>query len=202
MESKRGITTAGLVIIVFLAFFMLIILAIISYSVGIADEKISGIDFNMPSSNMNMSFNQTYQSIMHPGMVALSVSVPRNIGIGTLLGMVLCLMIVGTKTKRKSKLWIILDIFIIILAEIIAVIVTNTFKDQILSLSPELQDIFINTLSASSKWVLNMPTLIPTIGVLVMITTYMLKKDSTDPNDQEDEGGFDYSINDNAEDDE
>ncbi len=182
MENKKAYTTMMLIFLIFFALILLTSLAVFSYSLGLVDTQFSQLDFKIG----NISFNESYQKLMHPGMVALSVTSPKMVSIGTILGLVLVLLIVGIKSKRKSNLWIILDIFIIIVAEIVAVAVKITFENYIINLTPELYVIFTTTLAASSKWILNLPTLIPTIGVLIMIATYILRRE-----DKGDEtGGF------------
>lgn len=182
MENKKGFTTLMLIFVVFFAIALLIFLAVLSLLFSTMDIQISQLDFMIG----NQSFNETYQSLVHPGMVSLSVTVPRNISIGTLIGMVLVMLLVGMKSPRRSKLWIILDIFIIIVAEIVAVAIKITFENEILNLTPELFIIFSNTLAESSKWILNLPTIIPTLGALIILATYVLRRE-----DREDEtGGF------------
>ena len=110
-------------------------------------------------------------------MEVLSVNSPRIISISTILGMILILLIIGMKTERKNNLWIILDLFIIIVAEIVAVAIKVNFEENILNLTPELYTIFTTTLAEGSKWILNMPTTIPIIGALIMLATYLLRKE-------------------------
>jgi hypothetical protein len=187
MENKKGVTTLALIAIIFFALFLIILLAIVSYAAGLFDSQISKLDINLG----NFSFNETYQEAMHPSMEVIEVSGPRMISMGVLFGMVLLMLIVGAKTEKKHNLWIILDIVIIIVAEIIAVYIKTVFQDTIMNLSPELYQIFITTLSSASKWILNMPTIIPTVGVLIILATYVLKKEE----DEGSEEGF-YQIED------
>jgi hypothetical protein len=180
MENKKGVTTLALIAIIFFALFLVILLAIISFSVGIFDSQISKLDITLG----NFSFNETYQETMHPSMNVLEVTGPKMISIGTLLGMVLIMLLIGAKTEKKHNIWIILDIIIIIVAEIIAVYIKGIFQDTIMNLSPELYQIFITTLSESSKWILNMPTIIPTVGVLIILATYVLKREDEETSEE------------------
>ncbi len=185
MENKKAIakiTTPMLFLVVIFSIIVLVSLGIFSYGFRIADDSISSIDFMIG----NQSFNDTYQQIVHPGLEALSITGPRIMSMGILIGMVLVILFIGMKSDIKSKLWIIIDIFIIIFAEMLAVAVKTTFENDLLNLTPELFEVFTTTLSAGSKWILNMPTIIPTVGVLLLIATYVLKKQ-----DQEEESdGF------------
>jgi glucan phosphoethanolaminetransferase (alkaline phosphatase superfamily) len=188
MENKRGITTLGLVFIIFLAFFMLIILAVLSYSVGIADNRLSSLNLTIG----NTTWNNTYQEVMHPGMETLRTTTPQIISIGTFFGMILCLLFVGISVRPKSNLWIILDIGILIVCEIVAVVISQTFRDSILHLNPELLTVFSGTLSTGSKFILNLPTIIPTAGVLVILATYLFNKEEVEEQTEEaiNTGGF------------
>ena len=188
MENKKGVTTIALIVVIFIAISLLVVLAIFSYALGLVDHTFLQIDLNVG----NTSFNETYQELMQPGLQTLEITVPQNISIGVLLGLVFVLLIVGAKSPKKSNIWIILDIVVIIIAEVVAVAIKISFRDQILNLTPELYNVFTTTLQSGSKWILNLPTLIPTIGVLIIIATYILKKEV---NENEDEGGF-YQVDD------
>lgn len=191
MENKKGITTFALIIVIFICLAILVILAIFSYAVGLADDQISTLDVMIG----NDSLNDTYQELMHPGVETLRTTVPKTMSISVFLGMVLVLLIIGVKSERKSNIWIILDIIVIIVAEIVAVAIKNSFEDYILNLTPELYAIFTTTLSEGSKWILNLPTIIPTIGVMIIIATYVLKRE----NPEESENGGFYQIEDEEE---
>jgi hypothetical protein len=188
MENKRGVTTLGLIVIIFLAFFILIILGVMSYGIGVADRSLSSLDLTIG----NTTWNETYQEQMHSGMESLRTTGPQIMSIGMFFGMILCLLLVGINTKTKSNLWIMLDIGIIIIAEVVAVIISQTFRNSIMNISPELLTVFSTTLSAGSKFILNLPTIIPTVGVLVIIATYLFKKEEVEEEiDQSlENGGF------------
>lgn len=190
MEDKRGMNTLGLIFIIFSALFVLIILGIMSYSFGLVDNTFSSLNLNVG----NTSWNQTYQEQMHPGIESLRTTGPQIMSVGIFFGMIFCLILVGIKSPSKSNLWIMLDLGILIIAELVAVIISNTFRESILNISPELLTVFSTTLSAGSKFILNLPTIIPTAGVLVIIGTYLFKKEDVEEEvDQNlEEGGFPY----------
>jgi hypothetical protein len=176
VKNKKGITTFGTIIIIFVALMAIIMLAIFSYSIGIVDSNLSKINLTLG----NTSFNQMYTSNMHPGMQTLQNNTPKIISIGLMIGMILCLLYVSTKTPPKSKLWIIIDILIIILAEVFAVIISLGFQNYIISINSDLMNIYINTLSEGSKFIIYLPAIIPTIGALVMIATYILRRERSE----------------------
>ena len=188
MENKKGQlsppTTPMLIVIIFFSAILLTVLAITSWGFQMVDNQISQLDFQIG----NQSFNETYQTLVHPGMETLSISGPRAISIGTLIGMVLVILFIGMKSGKRSNLWIILDVCIIIIAEIIAVTIKFYFQNYIMTLTPELFNIFITTFSDSSKWILNLPTIIPTVGALLILATYILRRE----NKEEREGGEEF----------
>jgi len=173
MVNKKGVETLGVIFVIFAALFILIILAICSYSFGLLDNTLSGLDLTVG----NTTWNETYTAQLQPAIQTIETTIPQNVSIGVILGMVLCLLLVGSKVPAKSNLWIILDIFILIIAEIVAVAVSSTFRESLLHITPEFFTIFSTTLSATSKFILNLPTLTATIGVLVILATYIMRKE-------------------------
>lgn len=177
MKKRKGqVTTLGLILIIFLAFFLLILLAILSYGVGVFDTQLSKINLTVG----NTTWNATYQEQMHPGMETLRTITPQMISLGVFFGMILVLMFVGVKVKSRSNLWIIADIGVIIVCELVAVAISSAFRNTILSISPQLLTVFSSTLSGGSKFILNLPTIIPTAGILVMLATYLFKKEAVE----------------------
>lgn len=103
-------------------------------------------------------------------------------GLAFLLGMILLMMgnayFIG---QRNHKLFIILDIFLLIGCFILAVYVSQVYYTYITSFStidennPDLNaDIYINELKNSSKIMLNLPGIVATLGVLIMIFSYLI----------------------------
>ncbi len=182
MLNKKGLTTLGLIVIIFISFILLVSLGVVSWAISLADDQISSLDFLIG----NQSFNDTYQQIMKPSMDVLSVNGPKIISIATMIGMVLVLIFVAMKSPKKSRLWILVDIFIIIISVMIAVAIKTSFEDSILNLTPELFEIFTTTLAEGSKWILNLPTIVGTLGALIIIATYVLKRED----EEEQTGGF------------
>lgn len=172
MENKKGVTTVTLIAFVFISLLLVIALGVFSFVIGAVDDSFSSIDLNIG----NQSFNDTYQELMHGGMETLEITVPRNVATGTLIGMVLIMILIGVKAPKKSNVWLILDVGIIIVAEIFAVVISSSFENSILHLTPEFFNIFSTTLAESSKWILNLPVIVPTVGALIMAATYILKK--------------------------
>jgi len=173
--NKKGVTTVMLIVFVFVGLILLVVLGIGVYGFNLVDDTFSQIDFNIS----NTSFQETYNQTLQPGIEAMTTTVPVLISTGVLLGFILVMMIAGYSVKRINKLWILLDVFIIIVAEVIAVIISSSFR-TFMNSSPELLSIFSNTLSAGSRYVLNLPIIVPILGGLVMLMTYLTVKEKED----------------------
>ena len=167
-KNKKGVVTFGLIILIGVGFLLMIVLGITVWSFTIVDGLFSKIDFDVG----NTSFNDTYDQILRPGITSFTTTMPAIISTGVLLGMILSLMIVGYQSKKIGKLWILLDIAIIIVAEAIAATVSSGFVSFI-NYNPELLSIYSNNLSSGARYIINLPTIIPISGALIMLVTHL-----------------------------
>lgn len=171
MENKKGITSFALIGFIFMCLMVLIGIASLSFGMGELDTAMSSIGGKVGV----MDFNETYNEFMKPGVIAAKTTVPRNIGIGTLLGMVIMLMIFGWAAPAISQIWILLDILVIIVSEILAVYIKDSFV-LFMNSTPQITSILQNELASSSAFVLSLPLIVPTVGVLLMVITHMRVK--------------------------
>lgn len=169
MENKRGFITLTLIGVIFISLVLMVILGVTIYGFTIADNAFSQIEIDFGN---NITFNDTYSETLQPGITSIKTTVPQTISIGILLGMILCMMIVAFSAKRVGRLWIMLDIVVIIIAELGAVAIISSFTSFINS-NPVYLQIFSTTLSVGSKFILNLHIIVPTVGVLVMLATYV-----------------------------
>ena len=110
------------------------------------------------------------------GSTSAKSTAPQIISVGTLLGMIIILIIIGYNSRKMDRLWLLVDIGIIIIAEAVVVVVRSSFV-SFMNSAPELAQIYRTTLSVGAKFILNMPTILPTIGAILMVLThYMTKK--------------------------
>lgn len=172
MKNKKGVTTLTLIVIIFVAFFMMIMLGILSYGMGQADEAFSDLNITIG----NTSFQTIYEQSLQQGLNSLETTVPQIISTGVLIGMVLVMIIIGYSTSKKKYIWILLDIAIIIIAEILAVIIRSSFVDY-MNTSPEILAVFRDILPQGAKFILNLPTLVPIMGAIMILATYMMTKE-------------------------
>lgn len=171
MKNKRGQITFMLIFFVIAALVTIGVLGISSWTFGMVDEQLRSFDFELG----NVSWNETYNETLGLGLEAASTSSPQLISIGLLFGMIICMMFVGYHAGTKNKLWILLDIGILIVVEILAAISVSSFY-SLMNINPELLDVYSNTLSAGSKFVINLPVIAPVVGVLLMIMTNIVNK--------------------------
>lgn len=171
--NKKGYTTISLVLLIIFALVLMIILVATSWGFSLVDDSLSQLDFNVTG---NTTFNGTYQTTLRPGIIAMETTVPVIISSGVLLGMVLSLMLVGYNMKKISRLWVLLDIAFIILATAVASLVSSNYTTFINSDSAILI-VAGTTLSAGSKYIVNLPLIIPIVGVLVMLATHLITRE-------------------------
>ncbi len=172
IKNKRGITTLSLILIIFLSFFLLVMMGMLSFGMNQVDESFLSIDFEIG----NFSWNESYQETLQPGIIAMETTVPRTISIGVLLGMIITMLIVGFKIKKVKEYWAIIDIGIIIVAQIFSVVIRDLFVEY-MNISPEFLAIYRDTLPEGAKFILNFPVVIPIIGIIIMGATYFVTKD-------------------------
>ncbi len=175
-HNKKGYITLGMIMIVIFSLVLMMVIGVSVLVFDIVDEGFSDINFELG----NVSFNETYDSSLGIGLNAMKTTFPKIVSLGTLLGMIIVLILIGYFSPKIGKLWIVLDFFVIIVVEMIAVVVSSSFENFINS-SPELLAIFSTRLSAGSTFILTLPITVPMIGGLIMLATYILNKNFDKP---------------------
>jgi len=178
-KNKRGVTTFMLIAVVFLGFALMVMLIIGSFAAGKIDDSMSELTGQLG----NTSIQEVYQANLQPGIIAMKTTVPQIISTGVLLGMVICMFIVGYGTKKLKQIWILLDIGIIIAAEALSVIVKSSFIEFI-NLSPEMLSIARDILPLGAKFILNLPTTVPIMGAVIILATHFITKDKEEDTTQ------------------
>ncbi len=170
-NNKKGLATFGLILVIIVALILMIFIVMLSFAMGTADQVLSQLNGTIG----NTSIAETYQNTLKGGIVAMETTVPQIISTGVLLGMILGMLIVGFNIKKIHQIWMAVDIVIIIIAEALASLVTTNFIVYISS-NEAFTEIARYTLPQAAKFVLNLPILVPTIGVVVMLVTYFTTK--------------------------
>ena len=177
VANKRGVTTITLIILIFTCLTLMGILGVTTWTASLIDESLSSIeDFNIG----NQSFQEVYNETLKPGLETASTTMPQIISMGTMLGMVILMMLIGYFSTEIGRMWLLVDIAVLIIAEAIASSVSSGFVSYMNS-TPELLEIYSNTLSDGAAFVINLPIIIPAIGMLIMLATYIkVKKERRD----------------------
>lgn len=171
MKNKKGQITLLLIFFIIAALVTMVSLGVGSWGLGIVDEQLRSIDFEVG----NVSWNETYNQSLGRGLQTATNDSAKIMSLGILIGMIIVMMLIGYYSPERGHLWIILDIGVIIVAEIIAGVVVSSFQ-SLMNIHPSLFDIFSNNLSEGSKFILSLPIIVPVVGVLMMIMTNIVNK--------------------------
>ncbi len=172
VANKKGVTMVTLIVLIFTCLIVMGILGVTTWTASLADESLSSIgDFAIG----NQSFQEVYNQTLKPGLETASTTMPQIISMGVMLGMVILMMLVGYFSAEIGRMWILVDIAFLIIAEAIASAVSAGFVSYINS-TPELLAISSGTLSEGASFVINLPIIIPPIGMLIMLATYIKVK--------------------------
>lgn len=177
MDSRKGFApTIMLIFFIFFTFMALVLLGALYYGFSQADTLLNGIDFTVG----NVSFHTSYVATLEKGL-SQTLNMFVLISIGLCVGQLLTMIGMGYMLSGKNKLIAIADIGIIIVAFIVAVIVSGIFNNYIHS-SADLLSIYSNQLSLASRFVLNLPLIVTIVGGLIMLATYATVPRKTEPN--------------------
>lgn len=170
-KNKKGMTTIQIFLFIFAAFLGIILLGIAMWGFDLVNDNL-GIDVNVGQVNLQNVTNQTFGKVSNA-----FVDNGDTIGIILLLGMCLFMIVNGYVIGQKyPKLWIVIDIFILVFAFVLAVYISQTYSTLINSSS--ILSIYEDSLPNSSTFVLNLPLVISIVGILIMIVTYAgIRKD-------------------------
>ena len=172
INDKRGVTTLALIFVIIFSLIIVGLFIIGSYAFGLADDSLTKIEASIG----NDSFQGVYQNTLQLGIKAMETTVPQVASIAILLGMIIVMLIIGYSSKKMNRLWLLVDIGVLIIAEILAVIVASNFSEYVSS-NPAFITIVRDTLPLAAKFILNLPILVPTIGIIIMIATHLLTKE-------------------------
>lgn len=178
MENKKGqMGVIGLFDFVFAVFFIAIALGLAFWGFHLITDTLR-IDVEIGQVNLEDITNSTLGQLD----VAFVNSVD-TIGIMLLLGMSLLMILNAYFFGQSNKVFLFLDIFIIIIAFILAVYLSSSY-DILINASPTL-NIFIDNLPNTSTFVLRLPIYVATLGAILLIVSYSglrRRNEGGDPN--------------------
>jgi len=168
MESKGGFVTITLFFFVFFALMVVFILGIGFYGFEIADTlmgDISGLNIG------NTSFEETYDETLGLGFQSFLNSLTW---MATLLifGMMFVMMLVGFLIPKGNRMLVVLDIFIIVGAFIVAVYISNAF-DSFININEDFLNVYSEDFNTPSTLLLRLPIITTIVGILIMLITYL-----------------------------
>ena len=166
MRKAGKLKALMLLVLIFLGFMAIVIIGIFVYGANLIDQTFSSIDLTIGDQN----FTETYDETLGKG-INVFLNSADNYGLGLLLGMILLMAIVSYTFSERQKVWIVAEFVILIMAFIFAVSIQGAYNTVINS-STTLLDIYSIDLIKSSKFILNLPIIIPVVWAFIVIITY------------------------------
>lgn len=172
MINKKGSAVVFGIALIVVSFLVALFLGLTVYSFNLVNDVIS-IDVEVGQVNLKNISDSTFGQI--------NTSMLNNadtIGIVMLLGMCVLMMFNGYYLGSKSpKMFFVVDIFLLALFFVPSIYVSQVYSTFINS-STVLSDTFINIIPDTSKFILNLPEIVATVGVITMILSYAgIRKD-------------------------
>lgn len=176
MLNKKGSTVIWSFVIIFVALLFSIFLGIIVYTFNTTNTVLSQ-DVDIGQVNLQNVTATTFGQI-NTGMINNA----DTIGIIFLFGMILLMIINGYFIGGKlPKLFFIIDIFLLALFFIPSIYVSQIYETFIYS-TDLFESTFTDIIPKVSKFMLNLPIIIGTAGIITMIVSYaaLRKEDRTE----------------------
>ena len=170
MGKAGKLNALMLIVLIFLGFMGIIIMGIFVYGANLVNQTFSNIDVTIGDQN----FTEVYDETLGKG-INVFLNSADNYGLTLLLGMVLLMAITSYAFSERQKVWIVAEFVILIIAFILAVSIQGAYNTVINS-STTLLDIYSIDLIKSSKFILNLPIIIPVVWSFIVIITYGIFK--------------------------
>lgn len=188
MVYKKGSAIGKSIMIfffIFMAFMGIIILGIFTYAGNIVNQSFESINFDIGDTN----FSEVYDDTLGHGIDA-ALNQADNWGMTLLFGMCLLMVLCGFIFKEDNRIWLVAEILILVVAFITAVALQGAYNQTIHS-SAELLDVYSTDLDDSSRFVLNLPWIVPILWMFIMIFSYgRIKRDKPKASQEFDDIGY------------
>lgn len=164
--KKKGMATLDIIPYLFIFLMVAIFLGIAVYSFQLINNTLNQ-DVQVGQVNLGNVTELTFGKISNA-----FVDNADNIGLALLIGMCL-LMIMNAFLLSSSypKVFIILDILILIFAFILAVYISQSYNTYIQGVKGTI-DVYIDNMPKTSTFILNLPTFVGTLGAIIIIISY------------------------------
>ena len=166
-----------LLVLIFLGFAGIMTVGIFVYGANLISQTFSSIDIKVG----NVNFTEAYDDTLVQG-INVFLNSADNYGLLLLLGMIILMALSSYTFSEKQKAWIVAEFAILIVAYIFAVMIQGAYNTVINS-STTLLDIYSVDLIRSSKFILNLPIIIPVVWAFIIILTYGIFRKDRMPGD-------------------
>lgn len=165
MKNKRGTATRELIIFVVIAMIMIVVVGLYAYLFNAVTGYL-GADLNAGQVNMANVTASTMGQINTAILDKLDL-----LGMMILFGMTLGMFINAYFTRNDyPKLFIVLDIIILIVAFIVSVYISNMYE-TIITTEP-FTSFFVTYLNKPSTFLLNLPIISVVVGIILIVLSY------------------------------
>jgi len=174
MRTKKGSSMVWGFVIIFVSLLLAVFLGITVYTFNIVNNTLAQ-DVEIGQVNLKNVTGTTFGQI-NTGIINNA----DTIGIMLLLGMLMLMIFNGYYMgSNNPKLFIVVDIFILALFFIPSIYVSQIYNTFITS-STVFQTTFTDIIPKTSRFLLNLPTIIGITGIITMVLTYAgIKKDGS-----------------------
>ena len=162
--NKKGFSTVILFQYAFLVFLFAVFFGIAVWGFTLVDDAFDQ-DVDIGAVNLREVNDDTYGA-----MAQALLDRADTLALAVVFGMIMFMFVSALFFGSSNKMWIPVDIIILIFVFILAVYLSSIY--EILINSSSLIDVYIDDLPKTSRFLLNLPSIIATLGALLMIITY------------------------------
>lgn len=164
--NKKGLNTGFLFVFIFIAFLGIMFFGMVLYGFY---QVNSFLDQDLDIGQVNLAEVNSFTF----GKITVSLLAKADwLGLSFIFGMVIFMLMNAYLFKNQMKVFIIVDILLLVGSFILAVYISNYYSEFLTMMANAGITIYENNLTKSSIFLLNLPTFIGTIGTLIMIISY------------------------------
>jgi hypothetical protein len=166
MRNKRGTATGELIYFVIIVFIVLVMIGIFAYAFNLVDTHLDQPGVMAGQVNLSNATASTFGQINTAILDKLNL-----IGLFILIGMIAAMLLNAYFTRNNyPKLFIVVDILILIVTYVIAVYIRNIYE-TIITTAP-FNTFFTANMNEVSSFLLNLHIVSVVVGVIIIIISY------------------------------
>lgn len=170
-KNKKGQSVIGMFLFVFIIFFFALFLGIVLWGFNIVNSVFDQ-DVDIGQVNLREINDDTFGKI-NTGFINSADTIGIIVVLGMCLIMILNAYLIGDK---YPKLFFAIDVLILVFVFIVSIYLSQVY--DIFINSSSIFDIYANELPKTSAFMLNLPSVVGTLGALIMIFSYIgLRRD-------------------------